>query len=793
MLDAYANLGFYTGVNFIHPGLWIFNGINISGGLGWTRTVQGSGSFWTPFDTSANWEEDWNDSYLFGVEVPFRYRLNASANISGKYGALDLKFPFYSDPFIDYDVMTRSEDFDWISLLMTQNEAIVWPPSTSIGSYSWSINARPNFTFTLLAPYLSSFSISNISSVLTFVPYTNSTVSSGANGRYSPERQFFAPTKFTAYSISAALSGTPLTLGGSTSSTPAETPLYPLKDIGEPISPWANEKGVLAESKRARGSNEFNIAPPALSQVWTLPTGSALKLSLQYTLNPASTTEFQFLASEGDPEDVKWGDYMHILTNFVMNGSTTFNLTEANHNLFAISAGFTGAYQWQTHPYINEEVDQDINALHRADYRGRQWTINSTYRTQINPFYWSDTWKTSNFQWNLTSLVAKSVFDEEQYNKDIALNPLDPDSVAPKWKEDYMDWTKEKISAHSLSANFGASVLDKMQNLTFSANLPPLYESYSAGLTTRIWITETNASMQVQEDTDENKNAGKVEYHYLSGYIFRPLSITETLNFGTSKTMRIYGVYDSELTEWTNVTASLTLWTFSTSFSARRLRKWNYDDTAGQQGWKQTATDPETLQPENWTLSWTPSHKFDSLFGGYLTLSFNINTNITLDLQRYTYSKFSFGLNVTLGITKFLDFTMGVTSENQYIYRYLMDLPIFDKGIRDKINPIITSQGLETNFFLDLINSFRFDDEELRKKSGFKLKSLNFSAVHHLGDWDAKFTATVTPYLNQSVTPYEYQFRTSFSFLVQWLPLAEVKTEVYYENEKYRHVSTTLK
>jgi hypothetical protein len=796
MLDAYANLGFYTGVNFIHPGSWIFSSINISGGFGWTKTIHGSTSFWTPYDKDSDLEEEWNNSYLFGTEVPFRYRLNASVNISGKHGAIDLKFPFYSDPFIDYDVMSRSEDFNWISLLMSQNEPVVWPPSTTLGSYSWSINARPSLSFTLLAPYLSSFSISSISSVLTFIPSENTTDTSLDFRTYSPERRFFTPDKLTAYSISATLSGTPLTIGGSTSTAEPETPQYPLKDIGEPLSPWVNEAGVVAESNRSRGSNEFNLAPPALAQSWTLPSSSALKLSIQYNLNPASTTEFQFLKSTEDPEDVKWGDYQHILTNFVMNGSTTFNLTEATHNLFSISAGFTGSYQWQNHTYISDKLtDTEIIALHRTDYRGRQWTINSTYKTQINPFYWSDTWKTSSFQWSLTSLVAKSVFDEEQYTKDLALNPANPDRIAPQWKEDYMDWTKEKISAHTVSANFGANVLDKMQNLTFSANLPPLYQSYSAGVTTRIWISETNATMQVQEDTDENKNAGKVEYHYISGYIFRPLNLTETLNFGTSKSMRIYGVYDSELTEWTNVTASLTLWTFSTSFNARRMRRWDYDDTDGQQGWKQNASDPENLQPESWTLSWAPSYKFDSLFGGYLSLSFNINTNMTLDLQRYTYSKFSFALNITLGITKFLDFTMGMTSENQYIYRYLQDLPIFDKEIRDKINPIINNQGLETNFFLDLINSFRFDDDKLRANSGFKLKSLNFSAVHHLGDWDAKFTATVTPYLDQSVPVAErkYTFRTSFSFLVQWVPLAEVKTEVYYENEKYRHVSTTLK
>jgi lipopolysaccharide assembly outer membrane protein LptD (OstA) len=799
MLDAYANLGFYTGVKFVHPGLSVFKAVNISGGMGWTKTVRGSGNFWTPYDTSADWAEDWNHSYLFGAEIPFRYRLNASTNVTGAYGTLELKLPFYSDPFIDYDVMNRSEDFDWISLLMSQNEALVWPPltTTTLGAYSWSINAKPNFTVTSLAPYLSSVSVSSLSSVLAFISQTKT---GATTADVFPDRAFFRPDKFTAYSISAALSGAPVTLGGSTSSSPEETALYPLKEIGEPLPPWADEKSSVAAAVAAVGGNEFSLSPPALSQVWTLPSSNALKFSFQYNLNPSSATEFQFAKKNiTKAEDVKWDDYQSILTNFVLNGSTAFTVTEAAHSLFSVSAGFTGAYQWQTHPYMNDdELDQtDKITLYRTDYRGRQWTINSTYGVKISPFYWSDMWKTSGFQWTLTSLVAKSAFDETRFNADWAAalaanSSADPGGIAPQWTEDFMEWKREKISAHTFGANFGASILDKMQDLTFTVNLPPLYQSYSAGVTARVWISETNMTTQIQEDTDENKNAGTVTYHYVSGFIFRPINITETLNFGASKSMRVYGVYDAELNEWSNATASLTLWTFSTAFSARRMRRWYYDDAAGSQGWKQNAADREELQLESWTFSWAPSYKFESLFGGYVSLSFSLNANMSLDLQRYTYSKLSFGLNVTVGITKFLDFTMGMTSENQYMYRYLQDLPIFSEETRNKINPIINNQGAETNFFLDLFDSFRFDDDELRKKSGFKLKSLNFAAVHHLGDWDAKVGATVTPYLDSTSSPPQYKFRTTFSFLVQWVPMSEVKTEVFFENDKFRHTATTL-
>jgi hypothetical protein len=128
---------------------------------------------------------------------------------------------------------------------------------------------------------------------------------------------------------------------------------------------------------------------------------------------------------------------------------------------------------------------------------------------------------------------------------------------------------------------------------------------------------------------------------------------------------------------------------------------------------------------------------------------------------------------------------MGASSENQEIYRYIQGLPLFS-DLRDKIGEV--GAGKENNLFLDLINSFRFDKEELRRMSGFKLKSFNFSAVHHLGDWDATVSVTLNPYLDNTSTnqsDWQYKFRTTFSFLVQWLPLTEVETRVDYENEKF--------
>ena len=53
----------------------------------------------------------------------------------------------------------------------------------------------------------------------------------------------------------------------------------------------------------------------------------------------------------------------------------------------------------------------------------------------------------------------------------------------------------------------------------------------------------------------------------------------------------------------------------------------------------------------------------------------------------------------------------------------------------------------EENIWKDLMNSFRFDDENLRKKSGFKLKSMNMEITHSLHDWDFSMTYSFAPRL----------------------------------------------
>ena len=180
------------------------------------------------------------------------------------------------------------------------------------------------------------------------------------------------------------------------------------------------------------------------------------------------------------------------------------------------------------------------------------------------------------------------------------------------------------------------------------------------------------------------------------------------------------------------------------------------------------------LNPHEFGLGLNKTFAKDNLWGKRLSFSVSTNTSLAFDLQRYTNSKLTFGIGVKLAISNFLDLNFSTNSENAVVFKYFQGLPFFDL-------PAPLYQGQETNFFVDLLNSFRFDDDNLRKQSGFKMKTLNMSLIHHLGDWNAKLTMKMTPYLPQGSR--DYKFDNEISFLVQWVPIGEIKTQIDYVKE----------
>jgi hypothetical protein len=229
-----------------------------------------------------------------------------------------------------------------------------------------------------------------------------------------------------------------------------------------------------------------------------------------------------------------------------------------------------------------------------------------------------------------------------------------------------------------------------------------------------------------------------------------------------------------EKKEYNTLTTRLSLWGFSAAYTA--INSVPYEFITGT-GWKQQGD--ARLHPQDLRFGFSKTVPTLPFRNQRISLAYNINSSLLIDLQRYTYSRFDIRLGFTLGLKELLDLSFSVTSDNSVVYRYLRNIPGLEL-------PIATSG--ESNVFKDILNSFRFDNRELRTESGFKLKSLNLNATHYMGDWNATLGIALTPYLKQPDIPGgvpSYQFNTQVSFLVQWLPINEIKSEFAVDKDQW--------
>ncbi|GHT82330.1 hypothetical protein FACS1894137_01020 [Spirochaetia bacterium] len=801
LLDAYTNLGAYLGTELALPKKGIFNDYKLSLGLGITRDVQlmENNTTYTPFP-NYDGTSNWNSSRIGGRDLPFRFRMTNAGSLGGKYGSFSWDLPYYSDPYVNRDFMDRSEEMNYAEMLRQGGSILEAEDALTkniLGSYQWRLSASSRPSLPALNPYISSLSVSSLTSFVQFGYRSSKALANSV----SPNKIFFYPEKFTIYSISAGISGTPLNIGGGQrqakqSGTPSpaadgEPPPDPFKGLGTPNAPWP-----LTRNENTKDGDPTALHPPVLSQRFDLPLSGGPRFSIAYQLSPTSATELQFRSNSAhwtEVEDIDWSDVSSLLTNVRTDGSTTFSLSDVN-SIISNSLRFSGAVSWQGYGLINEEAEEYDTELERNAARVRArgqttFTSSAEFISTLRPFYLSSVWGGTNFQYSVKGLIARSEF---KTNSGPDGNPIPNPSVDDtSWDILFGKWDKENLDSHRAAANFSASLMNKSQDLSFTMDLPPEDSLFTGDAAMRIWKSETRFSGRIRgkselekaEETGaptagiDTKNKTVTYRELFEDPFYEPLRLTETLRFNSSFTASQNVVYNPEEEEFDSMSSNLSFYGLTASFTSRYALTSTFDPTGGWH-WVQSAD--KSFQPQEFKLRYNRTFKKGQLWDKRLSLSLGLDTALAYDFQRFTNSNFSFDLKFTLGIARFLDISLGTTSENTVIYRYFRDIPLFDV-------PSDLPRIGETNPFIDLLNSFRFDDEDLRKLSGFKLKSLKLSLLHHLGDWDARLGMSLTPYL----TPYsstggrEYKFNTEVSFTVQWLPVSEIKTEIFRNKDRF--------
>jgi lipopolysaccharide assembly outer membrane protein LptD (OstA) len=776
MVDYYVNLGLYTGVDFSMPQKGILNSFDLSLGAGFSRTLTMIGGDYTPYAPDYDGSVEWNNSNLFSRTVPFRYRMRTQSSVKGKYGGLSWNIPFYSDPYIDRDFyLDRAESMDWVNMIQQGSETDENVLAKQyIGSYQWQINGNISPSVGFLSPYITSMSLNNLSTTLAFKIIPNRNITNPEH----PGRDFFAPDKYTIYNASGSVSGTPLTIGkqASVANTSKTEPEDPLKGIGTPRPPWEN-----IENNTGKKSDEDKLAPPALNKTFDLPRTGNTKFSMGYQLSPAGSSELQFMSDNHwkTSEDINWSEIQSILSNFSGNGNLNFNLNHSE-GLFSNTLAFSGNGTWRDYNYLNDEAEAynseaKIEAAKKQQYSRTNYSSSYTYNTTLKPLYKDSIFGQSNIQYDFGGTLVKS----KRYTDG------DGPELTPQWGTWQKEQTKDGeeilgLRNHRLTSNIAANVMDKQQNLTVSADLPPIDPLIKTNVTLRAWYSTTNASIDFEKpEMWKNPETNKEESN--NEWKIKPLHLTETLTFGKISTFSYYMVMEPEDDfKVTTITSSLTLWDFRASFSAVKLNKWKFipdDPDSPTQGgkWVQQTDEEQSLNPRDLTFSYAKSLPERDIVKNRLSFSFNVSTRLFFDLQRHTNSNFQLTTGFTLKVNKFMDISLSATSENAVIFRYFKNVP----GMEDLTKMYI--DGPQNNLFTDIIDSFNFFDDSKRQRSGFKMKRFNFKAVHHLGDWDATLDISMSPYLDSKSFPPKYDINAEISFLVQWSAISEIKTDLKYE------------
>jgi hypothetical protein len=796
MLDHYINLGTYIGADLSLPAYNILGATNFSMGIGLTRTIAWQNGSYTPFFPDYNGETDWNHSNLFSFDVPFRYRFTGSTRISGEYGSFTLLLPYYSDPFVDNDFLKRSEEMDWINMIQ-QGAASMEAQDTSETQLShepWQLSGQLNPQFPKIAPYINSISIGSISSTVAFKKMEDLSKNYSPNDikYYSPSRYFFAPDTATLYQLSGSISGVPLSIGGTASRSSARADGVeaedPLKGIGIPRSPFENK---IDEEARKRDTSD-KLVPPALNQRFDLPRSGTNRFSIDYRISPQSTSTLRFDSRKWkEYTDINWGDISNIMSNFGGDADTTLHLVDTE-GLYSTSFSFTANGTWRQYSYLNEDAQEYLLTAGSAGrdrqkiasdklQESRTSFFSTSYVTAltVKPFYRDAVFGQSNLAYNLTGLAVRSKFVEKNMtgitNQNDRIEFLESWAENPEYELEWGEWDKEKINIHSLTANLSASIMEKIQTFSMSAELPPRDPKLTWNTAVRIWITTTDASWGIQNPEEQEK------------WKLDPFILRETVNFGNYGNLTFNMVMDTE--GWdspetgkmekriNSLTTSLNLtkWGITAAYSATRMLGVEYlvGYSPATTGWFQRKGDENLiLRSKDFSLSISENIAMNEIWKRDIDFSINIKSSLFINLQQYTSSNFNFSLGFTLGINQFLSLSIAAESSNTRIYQYFHDWPGFNDA------PIDLPPDTQTNLFLDLFDSFRFDNDELRKRSGFKMKSFRISATHHLGDWNAVLNWSMAPY--RPTGSRQYEINNEVSFLVQWIPVNEIKSDISY-------------
>lgn len=794
--DWYSNTGGLAGVegNFT-PKNKVFSKINFSLDLGFSNTIFPKGQYYS--NISDKGHTYYQTSNFLGLELPFRFKGNLEMGITKPF-TVNLKFPFYSDPFFTKDFNNRSEDLNWITTireLSNMKEENEGKEGAEVSSFAWTLSTGYSVSLPkIIKPYINSLSFTSSSNVSISAKKTDSKWMQEFDQyndnleTYSSRRSFYYPSHVNPFNFTFSTGGTLLQYPFAQKTSETKKIEYPVNIALTEEKPEANGENFSDVDKKAEtdgtevtdnilesadqtSASETGEKPAAFQVALSVPDLSfklqeektksqvtPFKYSLGYSLSGDSVTQLTYDANKIlVPEDFKWGDYKSVLQTYRMPASVT-STANIFQNFLTVSNRFNYESLWQKHPYVAVDESKgytqaDKNKLVRSDYLSEKQKITNTNSISLKPLTKFEMFEETAVVWDTSiKILERKIADEKNWD---GVSEPEYDYNTPDLKD------PESLTSHKLSLVFASSEMQKKfkQTLTLSANLPPQLDNYSGTLNLVFPYVNASFSTGVHQKSKEEEELVKDPFN-------ESLSVSVPL-FSNNLSLTQSFAYNLEEDNAQNLKLNLSYMSFSFAYTMTWTKGYDFVQSGNTSKWEQRKE--EEFLPTSLSAYWNPSKKTFYSWKNRISVAPSVNTSLVADLLRPTNSYFTFSPSLTFRLNELLDVTFSATSRNSVIYRYVQSA----LGNPGRVPG-------EENVFKDLLNSFAFHDESKRKASGFKIKSLDVGVNHHLHDWKFQYTLKMEPRLitDTATGTKRYDFNPLIQLAIVWNPMDSIKANI---------------
>ena len=792
MADYYANMGTMVGFDGVFAPGTIITNLSTNLEIGFSNTIFRNNAIYLPKNAGGEIIED--RSNFMGLEVPFRYQANLKFSIAKPF-SLTFSMPIYSDPYFNYDFNTRAETMDWIDFAMSGGGASSSKDELTVSetsSFTWGINGSytvkvPDF----LNPYISTLSLSSFSSSIVYSSKAHEKLKDDERAQkdsswtsYTPERKFYYPSQITPFKVSGRLSGTLVQIPNTKSkkSTSASVTLSPPEDLDD--SEKKDEKNDSEDSKDAANSKntenteDTEVEDAIFSDVYlpsldvpsfSVKTMNGITYSLGYSVSPDFTSQFSYSSVIlKTPEDFDWNDMQSTYIQ-VKSPTVITNRIGYRDNFISLTDTFTFSPVYQSHPYLKITdsssdggyTPDSAKSVEKSDYTARKMDLTDVNALSFRPFGYTEHFADTSLTWNTTIKMIRTDFTGTADD--------------PEWDYKTADLTDEDcLTVHNLNLVLGAKEMDKRvyQTLSLTTTLPPQVDSYSGTLTLGFPYTVFTVGTGIKQKSKDD-----------STWVKDDLSQSLSLDLFSSKLKFSENyVYDFEESDSESLKFSLSGFGAQASYTASYVSGYHFKSG---KGWVVNNNGEKEFQPYQFSLSYSSKSKTFKYLSDRISWSPSVSTSAVYDFVRPTNSYFKLTPSLTFKVNNFLDIKFSAETKNSIIYRYFCS--------DDDFQNYYGGRG-ERNILQDILDSFRFDDEEKRKASAFKLQTLKIDVTHDLDDWDLNCSFSIKPrlltpsstgYAGDGKTSY-YDFSPYFSISVAWRPLASMKTQIVDEYGEWK-------